>query len=69
MQMSTPFPLPSREYLIQRKLCQLPPLVAGGPRPFLKIDRLLEGSAAEMQVEAPRAVARHCSLQLLSVVG
>ena len=48
-QFSTPFPLPSREYFIRRKLHQLPPLVPGGPRPFLKTERVLDASAAEMQ--------------------
>jgi len=64
---STPFPMPSREYLIHRKLCTLPPLAPNGPRPFLKIDRALDASAPEMQAPVARRAVRvaeysQCSL-------
>jgi len=56
--MSTPFPLATREYFIERKLSYLRPFTADGPRAYLKIDRMMEDSRPELQVPTAKRAVR-----------
>jgi len=55
---SMPFPLPNREYYLERKLCEVPPLEHGAPRAYLKIDRCLDAHKLDLQAPVARRAVR-----------